>query len=208
MIIFQKKILCIQSRNLYICSFTCRSLVEMRAHLAAYDRCSASTWVCDECPKTFGAERSLRIHTLQIHQTELICDKCAKNFGTDHKKFLRHLQRAHITEEKKKDRMYKCGECARSFDYEKNLERHLAKHKVCTFWFHEFLFKVLKYVYFNFYIFKKNLKEGTLKPGDTEQQKEFVCDQCGKVYGNYKSWFYHVKSHSVIYQCQTVSLFL
>ena len=151
----------------------------MRAHLAAYDRCSASTWVCDECPKTFGAERSLRIHTLQIHQTELICDKCAKNFGTDHKKFLRHLQRAHITEEKKKDRMYKCGECARSFDYEKNLERHLAKHK-----------------------------EGTLKPGDTEQQKEFVCDQCGKVYGNYKSWFYHVKSHSVIYQCQTVSLFL
>ena len=50
------------------------------------------------------------------------------------------------------------------------------------------------------------LKEGTLKPGDTEQQKEFVCDQCGKVYGNYKSWFYHVKSHSVIYQCQTVSL--
>jgi len=156
------------------CKHVYRSLVEMRAHLAAYDRCSASTWVCDECPKTFGAERSLRIHTLQIHQTELICDKCAKNFGTDHKKFLRHLQRAHITEEKKKDRMYKCGECARSFDYEKNLERHLAKHK-----------------------------EGTLKPGDTEQQKEFVCDQCGKVYGNYKSWFYHVKSHSVIYQCQT-----
>ena len=111
----------------------CRSLVEMRAHLAAYDRCSASTWVCDECPKTFGAERSLRIHTLQIHQTELICDKCAKNFGTDHKKFLRHLQRAHITEEKKKDRMYKCGECTRSFDYEKNLERHLVKHKVNVF---------------------------------------------------------------------------
>ena len=54
--------------------------------------------VCDDCPKTFGAERSLRIHTLQVHQTELICDKCAKNFGTDHKKFLRHLQRAHITE--------------------------------------------------------------------------------------------------------------
>ena len=65
---------------------------------------------------------------------------------------------------------------SRSFDYEKNLERHLAKHK-----------------------------EGTLKDGDTEQQKEFVCDQCGKIYGNYKSWFYHVKSHSVIYQCQTVS---
>ena len=56
------------------------------------------------------------------------------------------------------------------------MERHLAKHK-----------------------------EGTLKDGDTEQQKEFVCDQCGKIYGNYKSWFYHVKSHSVIYQCQTVS---
>ena len=161
------------------CKHVYRSLVEMRAHLAAYDRCSASTWVCDECPKTFGAERSLRIHTLQIHQTELICDKCAKNFGTDHKKFLRHLQRAHISEEKKKDRMYKCGECSRSFDYEKNLERHLAKHK-----------------------------EGTLKDGDTEQQKEFVCDQCGKIYGNYKSWFYHVKSHSVIYQCQTVSYFL
>merc|ERR1712083_22643 len=34
-------------------------------------------------------------------------------------------------------------------------------------------------------------------------EKEFVCDQCGKIYGNYKSWFYHVKSHSVIYQCQT-----
>ena len=158
------------------CKHVYRNLVEMRAHLAAYDRCSASTWVCDECPRTFGAERSLRIHTLQIHQTELICDKCAKNFGTDHKKFLRHLQRAHISEEKKKDRMYKCGECSRSFDYEKNLERHLAKHK-----------------------------EGTLKDGDTEQQKEFVCDQCGKIYGNYKSWFYHVKSHSVIYQCQTVS---
>lgn len=70
------------------------------------------------------------------------------------------------------------------------------------------MFKFLKYVDFNFLIFKKILKEGTLKPGDTEQQKEFVCDQCGKVYGNYKSWFYHVKSHSVIYQCQTVSLFL
>ena len=114
---------------------------------------------------------------MQIHQTELICDKCAKNFGTDHKKFLRHLQRAHISEEKKKDRMYKCTECSRSFDYEKNLERHLAKHK-----------------------------EGTLKEGDDQQEKEFVCDQCGKIYGNYKSWFYHVKSHSVIYQCQTVSL--
>ena len=70
----------------------------MRAHLAAYEKCANSTWVCDECPKTFGAERSLRIHTLQVHQTELICDKCAKNFGTDHKKFLRHLQRAHISE--------------------------------------------------------------------------------------------------------------
>jgi predicted RNA-binding Zn-ribbon protein involved in translation (DUF1610 family) len=46
-------------------------------------------------------------------------------------------------------------------------------------------------------------KEGTLKEGDDQQEKEFVCDQCGKVYGNYKSWFYHVKSHSVIYQCQT-----
>lgn len=161
------------------CKHVYRTLVEMRAHLAAYDKCSNSTWVCDECPRTFGAERSLRIHTLQIHQAELICDKCAKNFGTDHKKFLRHLQRAHVSEEKKKDRMYKCGECARSFDYEKNLERHLAKHK-----------------------------EGTLKEGDTEQQKEFVCDQCGKIYGNYKSWFYHVKSHSVIYQCQTVKTLL
>jgi len=156
------------------CKHVYRTLVEIRAHLAAYEKCSTSTWVCDECPKTFGAERSLRIHTLQVHQTELICDKCAKNFGTDHKKFLRHLQRAHITEEKKKDRMYKCTECSRSFDYEKNLERHLAKHK-----------------------------EGTLKEGDDQQEKEFVCDQCGKVYGNYKSWFYHVKSHSVIYQCQT-----
>jgi len=156
------------------CKHVYRTLVEIRAHLAAYEKCSNSTWVCDECPKTFGAERSLRIHTLQVHQTELNCDKCAKNFGTDHKKFLRHLQRAHITEEKKKDRMYKCTECSRSFDYEKNLERHLAKHK-----------------------------EGTLKEGDDQQEKEFVCDQCGKIYGNYKSWFYHVKSHSVIYQCQT-----
>merc|ERR1712008_593481 len=95
-------------------------------------------------------------------------------FGTDHKKFLRHLQRAHITEEKKKDRMYKCTECAPRFDYVKNLERHMAKHK-----------------------------EGTLKEGDDQQEKEFVCDQCGKIYGNYKSWFYHVRSHSVIYQCQT-----
>ena len=162
----------------YGCKHVYRTLVELRAHLAAYEKCSNSTWVCDECPRTFGAERSLRIHTLQIHQTELICDKCAKNFGTDHKKFLRHLQRAHISEEKKKDRMYKCTECSRSFDYEKNLERHLAKHK-----------------------------EGTLKEGDDQQEKEFVCDQCGKIYGNYKSWFYHVKSHSVIYQCQTVSSF-
>ena len=80
------------------CKHVYRTLVEIRAHLAAYEKCSSSTWVCDECPKTFGAERSLRIHTLQVHQTELICDKCAKNFGTDHKKFLRHLQRAHITE--------------------------------------------------------------------------------------------------------------
>ena len=80
------------------CKHVYRTLVEIRAHLAAYEKCSNSTWVCDECPKTFGAERSLRIHTLQVHQTELICDKCAKNFGTDHKKFLRHLQRAHITE--------------------------------------------------------------------------------------------------------------
>merc|ERR1719278_1511866 len=46
-------------------------------------------------------------------------------------------------------------------------------------------------------------KEGTLKEGDDQQEKEFVCDQCGKIYGNYKSWFYHVKSHSIIYQCQT-----
>ena len=80
------------------CKHVYRTLVEIRAHLAAYEKCSTSTWVCDDCPKTFGAERSLRIHTLQVHQTELICDKCAKNFGTDHKKFLRHLQRAHITE--------------------------------------------------------------------------------------------------------------
>ena len=36
--------------------------------------------------------------------------------------------------------MYKCTECARSFDYEKNLERHMAKHK-----------------------------EGTLKEGDDQQ---------------------------------------
>ena len=43
-------------------------------------------------------------------------------------------------QEKKKDRMYKCTECARSFDYEKNLERHMAKHK-----------------------------EGTLKEGDDQQ---------------------------------------
>jgi len=155
------------------CKHVYRTLVELRAHLAAYEKCSSSTWVCDECPRTFGAERSLRIHTLQTHQTELICDKCAKNFGTDHKKFLRHLQRAHISDEKK-DRMYKCTECSRSFDYEKNLERHLAKHK-----------------------------EGTIKETDDQQEKEFVCDQCGKIYGNYKSWFYHVKSHSVIYQCQT-----
>ena len=107
-----------------------RSLVEMKGHLASYDHCSASTWVCNDCPKTFGADRSLRIHNLQIHQTELICDICAKNFETNHKKFLRHLQRAHITEGKKKDGMYKCDECARSFDYEKNFERHMAKHKV------------------------------------------------------------------------------
>ena len=75
--------------------------------------------------------------------------------------------------------MYKCTECSRSFDYEKNLERHLAKHK-----------------------------EGTIKETDDQQEKEFVCDQCGKIYGNYKSWFYHVKSHSVIYQCQTVINFI
>ncbi len=80
------------------CKHVYRTLVELRAHLAAYEKCSSSTWVCDECPRTFGAERSLRIHTLQTHQTELICDKCAKNFGTDHKKFLRHLQRAHISD--------------------------------------------------------------------------------------------------------------
>ena len=43
-------------------------------------------------------------------------------------------------QEKKKDRMYKCTECSRSFDYEKNLERHMAKHK-----------------------------EGTLKEGDDQQ---------------------------------------
>merc|ERR1712037_698880 len=60
------------------CKHVYRTLTEIRAHLAAYEKCSTSTWVCDDCPKTFGAERSLRIHTLQVHQTELICDKCAK----------------------------------------------------------------------------------------------------------------------------------
>ena len=158
------------------CRHVYKTLVELRAHLANFTKCTAATFVCDECPKSFGAERSLRIHSLQTHQTELICDKCAKNFGGDHKKFLRHLQRAHLSDEKK-ERMYKCSECPRSFDYEKNLERHLNKHK-----------------------------EGTLKPQDDQQQKEFICEQCGKIYGNYKSWFYHVKSHSVIYQCQTVSI--
>ena len=56
----------------YGCKHVYRTLVELRAHLAAYEKCSNSTWVCDECPRTFGAERSLRIHTLQIHQTELV----------------------------------------------------------------------------------------------------------------------------------------
>ena len=99
-----------------------------------------------------------------------------------------------------------------------NVPDHLIMRKIWSA-----IWPNIKYVHFDFtnfclnfwsmcilisWFLKKNLKEGTLKPGDTEQQKEFVCDQCGKVYGNYKSWFYHVKSHSVIYQCQTVSLFL
>ena len=45
----------------YGCKHVYRTLVELRAHLAAYEKCSNSTWVCDECPRTFGAERSLVI---------------------------------------------------------------------------------------------------------------------------------------------------
>ena len=83
------------------------------------------TLQCEQCPYSTKIDQNLRKHILMMHTSQKFpCDLCGTEF--DAKQYLlRHIKRSHAENNK----LFKCEECSFITTQNRNLNRHLKKHK-------------------------------------------------------------------------------
>ena len=158
-----------------------RNLDKLKRHMIRHS--DFLEFVCSHCPKQFKAKISLINHTKRHQEIyDYPCDQCDKKFvtigilGT-------HKTQAHSTEE-----LYSCDHCGNSYKTKGNLVRHATIHTGGKF---------LKC--------RKGC-ENTFRLHDTRtnqerthnEEKEFGCKFCSKMFRQEISLSIHIKRHKGI----------
>ncbi|KAL4232727.1 hypothetical protein ACF0H5_007415 [Mactra antiquata] len=158
---------------------------------------------CPICKKTYKGKHNAKMHEILAHSNQIKCDKCDKKFSS-----LSGL-RNHSKSAHRKESLYKCQTCKRSFLYKSHYMGHMNKHNdtkpfACKKCEKPFSYKTACQVH------EKNCNNGNFymthnADGSKKDcvESDFLCDICGV--GGLKSKsslkMHHFYAHSDTSQC-------
>lgn len=182
------------SKSLYQCT-DCgewfNSSSELQMHASSSDH---RPFTCDLCNKRFQNRRSLNRHFRLHTNASFACDRCPKQFKT-----LPYLKSHQQTHDRQRSRS--CTQCGASFSRSDQLHRHMLIHDTEKRFRCPFSESVgCQRQFQRSDKLKQHLAthmKTPASPQPTSSNSSLVCPHCGRSYVNRKTYFLHLRAHSL-----------